>query len=100
MKTKRVSGTVRVSWVKPLISGGAAITGYRITIIPISFSLRTQPKLIVLKVGPKARSVVFPHLHPRLYIAEVSGVNKHGVGPPGAAIYPSQGGEVFISFGP
>ena len=94
---KEINGSVKVTWHKPLISGGAPVTGYRIIIIPLKIFSKKQPKPIKMKVGPKARSVVFPHLHPSLFIVEVSAVNKHGVGPPGTGVYPSSGGLIIIS---
>lgn len=89
VKTKEYADAVHVSWVGPLVNGGASITGYRVVVLPFSFSQGKQPKPIKLRVGVGARSAVLPHLHPRFYIAEVHALNKHGAGPPGVVIYPA-----------
>ncbi len=86
--TRERAGNVRVSWTKPLVDGGSKITGYRIILHSINLFARKQPKPIKITVGPKARSVVFPHLRPQVYVVDVRAINKLGKGPVGQAQYP------------
>ncbi|HTW20931.1 MAG TPA: IPT/TIG domain-containing protein [Mycobacteriales bacterium] len=89
MKTKERTDSLVVSWVRPLVNGGAPITGYRIIIRPLNLFSRKQPKPVKFRVGPHVRSDVI-HLHPEVYIAEVKALNKHGAGPAAFVLYPKR----------
>jgi hypothetical protein len=101
--TNEHHSSVHVHWVKPLVDGGAKITGYRVIINALNLFGHKQPKPVKMKVGPKARSAVFKGLDPQVFVAEVRAINKHGAGPPEGAIFPkklggSGGGGVIIFF--
>jgi hypothetical protein len=93
VKTKEHNNSVHVSWTKPLVDGGAKITGYRVIVTSLLIFSKKPPKPTKITVGPKARSAVLKGLSLALYSVEVRALNKHGAGPPGTAIYPSAVGQ-------
>jgi hypothetical protein len=81
--TARSHGSsVRVSWHKPLVTGGAAITGYRVSLTRLG-SPSTPAKPIVVTVTGKARSAVLRDLRTGDYVVKVEAVNRHGDSPAG-----------------
>jgi hypothetical protein len=81
--TARSQGsTVRVSWHQPLVTGGAAITGYRILLEKLG-SRKTTAKPIVVTVAGTARSAVLRDVSSGDFVVKVEAVNGHGHGPAG-----------------
>jgi hypothetical protein len=81
--TARSHGSsVRVSWHKPLVNGGAAITGYRVSLTKLGGRSTTGKPIVVIVTG-KARSAVLRNMRSGDFVVKVEAVNRHGDSPAG-----------------
>jgi hypothetical protein len=88
-KTKKGHG-IHVSWVKPKVTGGSKITGYRVAVTPFNL-FGKNPKPTFVRLPAKARSTVLKHVPSGLLLIRVRALNKRGVGQPGTVGFAPQG---------
>jgi hypothetical protein len=85
VRARKHGHTIHVSWVKPLVTGGAKITGYRVSLIQFG-----PGKPIRFHFPATARSATLTHVKGRRLLIRVRALNRHGAGP---------GDTVFVSSG-
>jgi hypothetical protein len=80
-KQKKGHG-IRVTWVKPEVTGGSKVTGYRVAVTMFNL-FGPNPKPTFVRLPAKARSVLLKHPPSGLLLIRVRALNRRGVGQPG-----------------